>query len=95
VWGGTIIFPGNYSAQFMAALSDYQSNGQLDKNSAILPYVGLSSDVIVATFSYLKPVERPKAFEAFYDIPIMEDTTRIWDTFAEMASAPIPYTLAR
>lgn len=79
----------------MAALSDYQEKGQLDKNSAILPYVGLVADAIVATFAYLEPVERPDAFKAFYDIPVQEDLTQIWDTFGEMVSAPIPYTLAR
>lgn len=90
-----MIFPGNASAQFMAALADYQAKGQLDKKSAILPYVGLIADAVVAQFSYLEPVERPEAFEAFYDIPVVQDLTQVWDTFAAMVTAPIPYNMTR
>nr|D7UQ40.1 RecName: Full=Bifunctional solanapyrone synthase; AltName: Full=FAD-dependent monooxygenase sol5; AltName: Full=Prosolanapyrone-II oxidase; AltName: Full=Prosolanapyrone-III cycloisomerase; AltName: Full=Solanapyrone biosynthesis protein 5; Flags: Precursor [Alternaria solani]BAJ09785.1 oxidase/Diels-Alderase [Alternaria solani] len=95
IWGGSMIFPGNASAQFMAALADYQAKGQLDKKSAILPYVGLIADAVVAQFSYLEPVERPEAFEAFYDIPVIQDLTQVWDTFAAMVTAPIPYNMTR
>lgn len=90
-----MVFPGNYSEQFLAAMADYQAKGQFDTKSAMLPYIALNSDVIIQQYAYLDAVERPNAFEAFYDIPVLQDTTQIFDSFYDMVTVPLSYTLAR
>ncbi|KAI1462947.1 oxidase/Diels-Alderase [Daldinia caldariorum] len=95
VWGGLVQFPGNSSKQFMAAMAEYQAKGQLDTKSAILPYVGINNDSIIATFVYLDGVVRPDAFKPFFQLPILADYTQVFDNFYEFANIDIPYAVPR
>lgn len=95
VWGGTIAFPANASEQFMAAVAEYQRVGQLDEKSAILPYMAPVNDTILVTFCYLDGVDHPDAFAPFYKLPILADTTAIFDNLYGLASLPLPVDITR
>ncbi|KAK6950570.1 hypothetical protein Daesc_008898 [Daldinia eschscholtzii] len=95
VWGGLVQFPGNSSKQFMAAMAEYQAKGQFDTKSAILPYVGINNDTIIATFVYLDGVVRPDAFKPFFEIPTTADFTQVFDNFYQLANVDIPYAVPR
>lgn len=95
VWGGLVEFPGNYSKQFMAAMVEYQALGQLDTKSAILPYIGINNDTILATFVYYDGVDHPDAFKSFFEIPAIADNTQVFDSFYEFANVDIPYAVPR
>lgn len=90
VWGGTVIYSANYSEDFMAAMADYQQDGQLDTKSAILPYLAVTNDTILSTMVYLDDVEKPDAFAPFYDIPSVQDGTQIYDNFHQFAESALP-----
>lgn len=74
----------------MAAMAQYQAEGQLDTNSAILPYVAVNNDTILSTFVYLDAVEKPAAFAPFYNIPNTSDSTQIFDSFYDFAHGGLP-----
>ncbi|KAI0478373.1 oxidase/Diels-Alderase [Xylariaceae sp. FL0804] len=95
VWGGLIEYAGNASTQFLAAMADYQASGQLDKKSAILPYVGLNNDTILATFVYFGDVDRPAAFQPFYDISAAGDYTQIYDSLYNITNLSVPFVVPR
>ncbi|KAI0846070.1 oxidase/Diels-Alderase [Daldinia vernicosa] len=95
VWGGLVQFPGNSSKQFMAAMAEYQGNGQFDTKSAILPYIGINNDTILATFVYLDGVVRPDAFAPFFEIPVTADYTQVYDNFYEFCQVDLPYQVPR
>lgn len=90
VWGGTVIYSGEHSEDFMAAMAEYQKDGQLDTKSAILPYLAVTNDTILSTMVYLDAVERPEAFAPFYEIPSIQDGTQIYNSFYEFANAGLP-----
>ncbi|KAI2785053.1 oxidase/Diels-Alderase [Daldinia loculata] len=95
IWGGLVQFPGNSSKQFMAAMAEYQAKGQLDTKSAILPYIGINNDTILATFVYLDGVVRPDAFKPFFEIPVIADYTQVFDSFYQFAQVDLPYAVPR
>ncbi|KAK5625854.1 hypothetical protein RRF57_001570 [Xylaria bambusicola] len=90
VWGGAVTYSTKYSADFMAAIAEYQLNGQKDTNSALLPYIAVGNDTILATFSYLDGIDNPDAFAPFYRIPNTSDTTQVLNSFYELASGSLP-----
>ncbi|KAF7538399.1 hypothetical protein G7054_g2974 [Neopestalotiopsis clavispora] len=90
VWGGVVLYSANYSKDFMAAMADYQTSGQLDTNSAILPYLAVNNDTILSTMVYLDEVKQPEAFAPFYAIPNLTDTTQIYDSFYDFANGGLP-----
>ncbi|KAJ5217446.1 oxidase/Diels-Alderase [Penicillium chermesinum] len=91
VWGGTVIYSGDKAKAFMAALADFQADGQLDRKAAILPYLALTNDTIFATFAYLDPTVKPNAFDAFFQIPNVTDLTKVHDSFYDLASTGLPF----
>ncbi|KAI1389021.1 oxidase/Diels-Alderase [Hypoxylon trugodes] len=95
VWGGIMQFPGNYSTQFMEAMFEYQTDGQLDTKSAVLPYIGINNDTIITTFVYFDEVQRPEAFKPFYDIPTTVDQTMVWDNFYELSKVAVDFAVPR
>jgi hypothetical protein len=83
VWGGIIIYSINQMDQVMAAIAEYQTVGQLDPKSAVLPYVAVNNfNAIFISFVYLDAVDRPEAFAPFYAIPSLSDDTKIHDNFS-------------
>ncbi|ROV86748.1 hypothetical protein VMCG_10914 [Cytospora schulzeri] len=95
VWGGSMAFPANASKDFMSALVQFQREGQLDQKTAILPYMAPMNDTILVAFCYLDGVDHPSAFAPFYKLPILFDTTQVFDNFYELASLPLPVTVPR
>jgi hypothetical protein len=90
VWGGTMVYSAAHAEDFMAALAEYQAHGQLDKKSSMLPYLAVTNDTILSTFLYQDGVERPDAFAPFYDIPSLQDGTKIYNNFHEFAESGLP-----
>lgn len=84
VWGGEILYSGDKQDALMRAFAEYQSTGQLDEKSAMMSYVGVNNDTIILALTYLDDVERPAAFNAFYNISSQQDTTSIKDNFTEL-----------
>lgn len=68
----------------MRAFAEYQTDGQLDKKSALMSYVGVNNDTIIIAFAYLDEANRPEAFAPFYKIPSLADTTGPKNSFAEL-----------
>ncbi|KAE8151805.1 bifunctional solanapyrone synthase [Aspergillus avenaceus] len=95
VWGGRILYSGNSSKAFMAAVAEYQQSGQFDNKTAILPYLGLNNDTIICTLAYMDEVERPDAFKPFYDIPAVQDETQMYDNFTALATIEVPSVVPR
>lgn len=79
----------------MAAVAEFQRDGQLDEKAAILPYMAPINDTILVTFCYLDGVDHPSAFDAFFKLPILYDGTQIFDDFYGLASLPLPVTVPR
>ena len=90
VWGGQVTFSSEYSKDFMAAMAEFQLDGQLDAKASILPYLAVTNDTILASFVYLAEAERPDAFAPFYLIPNTSDSTQIYDSFYDFANAGLP-----
>ncbi|KAI3316473.1 oxidase/Diels-Alderase [Xylariaceae sp. AK1471] len=90
VWGGLVTYSANYSKDFMAAIAQYQSSGQLDTDSAMLPYLAFSNDTILSTFIHLGGEEKPKAFAPFYNIPNTSDSTQVFESFYDFANGGLP-----
>jgi FAD/FMN-containing dehydrogenase len=65
VWGGTLVFTNEQRDSVLRAIAQYQLSDQKDKNSAILPYLGVSNDTIYISFTYLENTERPSAYNRF------------------------------
>jgi hypothetical protein len=79
----------------MQAFAAYQRSGQLDRDSALLSYMGINNNTIYVTLVYLNAVERPAAFEAFYGIPSIYDGTRIHDNFTDLINEQIDLVVPR
>lgn len=88
VWGGIILYDGDQQDNIMRAFAEYQSTGQLDRKSALMSYVGVNNKTIVLVLAYLDEVERPAAFNAFYNITSLQDTTGTKNSFTELVNAP-------
>ena len=86
VWGGLVIYNNSYQDQLMSAFASYQQQGQLDEDSALLTYLAINNETVFAAYIYFQPVEKPKAFDAFYSIPALEDLTAIHDNFSDLVN---------
>lgn len=97
VWGGTIIYSNDYRDQLMRAFATYQVSGQLDIKSALIAYLAVTNDTAFVTLYYLDAVERPEAFEPFYAIPALQDTTKIHGRFSDtmLGGLDLTKTVAR
>jgi hypothetical protein len=96
VWGGIIIYSIDQIDKVMAAIAEYQFQGQLDPKSAILPYVAVNNfNAIFISFVYLDAVDRPAAFEPFYTIPSLSDDTKIHTNFSAAIAEVIDKVLPR
>jgi hypothetical protein len=86
VWGGTILFTGEFRDELMQAFANYQKIGQHDQNSAVLSYLAINKATEYASLMYLDVVERPAAFEPFYisGATVVADTTSIRDSFSSV-----------
>lgn len=94
IWGGLLLFNGSQQDALVSAIAKYQEKGQLDTKSALISDMIISNDTLTLTLVSFKPTEKPTAFEAFYGIPAVQDTTKLHSTFLEVitegVSNPIP-----
>ncbi|OAL43510.1 bifunctional solanapyrone synthase [Pyrenochaeta sp. DS3sAY3a] len=98
VWGGTIVYYGEFRDQLMEAFATYQQSGQLDKKSAVLSYLAINNATAYVSLAYLEPVDRPEVFAPFYNISgamIVADTTAIRDSFSSLFSEDINRVVPR
>ncbi|PQE03940.1 6-hydroxy-D-nicotine oxidase protein [Rutstroemia sp. NJR-2017a BVV2] len=95
VWGGSIIYSNEYRDQLMLAFAAYQRSGQLDRNSALLSYMGINNNTIYVTMIHLNATERPAAFQPFYEIPNVYDGTGLQDNFTAVISQQMDLVVPR
>lgn len=96
VWGGIKFYSLDHLPALYAALAEYQTVPNKD------PYANLDLQAAVTNASigvllnliYLKPVESPSAFDVFYDIPTLLDTTKI-QTMTEFLSGGVLPSIPR
>lgn len=86
-------FPFQY--RFMSAIAEFQTTGQLDTKTAILPHIAPINDTIPATFVYFEPVKYPDAFAPFYQLANFLDATQIYESFYDIAILPVPSAVPR
>jgi hypothetical protein len=80
----------------MLAFAEYQRTGQLDRDSALLSYMGINNNTLYVTVVHLNTTElRPAAFQAFYDIPNIYDSTGIHANFNDLISQQIDLVVPR
>lgn len=92
VWGGIKVYSLDQLPAVYAALAEYQASPNKD------PYANLdlqaattnSSIGVLLNLIYLKPVESPPAFTAFYEIPTVADTTKIRTLTDFLANGVLP-----
>lgn len=98
VWGGTIVYYGEFRDELMEAFATYQQSGQLDTKSAVLSYLAINNATAYVSLMYLDPVDRPDAFAPFYNISgaiIVADTTSIRDSFSSVFAEDINRVVPR
>ncbi|KAF2265021.1 bifunctional solanapyrone synthase [Lojkania enalia] len=95
VWGGTLVYTNDHRDAVMRAYAAYQKDGQLDTNSGLLSYMAISNNTYFINFAYLDGVERPKAFQPFYNIPTVADMTALYDNFTELLKPTLPLGVPR
>ena len=96
VWGGIKEYSLEYLPAIMGAMFEYQSQPNKDPYANIMmqAFTTNSSVGVVLNMVYLKPVQRPTAFEPFYKFPTIDDTTRI-QTLTEMIAGQRVPTIPR
>lgn len=95
VWGGSIIYSGNHLDDLLRAFATYQEVGQLDTNSALQSDMAITNDTLILTLVYFGAVERPKAFQPFFDIPPLADNTQLFDDLSELVNQQADAVLPR
>lgn len=96
IWGGPLIYTNDQRDAVMRALHSYQKSGQLDTNSAVLPYLFINNNTIQLTLVYLRETsQRPAAFQPFYDIPMISDLTKTYDKFSDLVRSPVNLVVPR
>lgn len=95
VWGGTVAYNNTYLESLMKAFAIYQSEGQLDTKSAVIANMVLNQNILLLTLVYLGPVERPAAFQPFYDIPALSDQAQLQNNFRDLVGPPLAVQLPR
>ena len=87
VWGGVRQWNGSQIAAVSDAFAEYQRVGQLDTKSSLIADLVPTNDTLYITFVYFAPVTTtPKAFDAFYKIPAVADTTALHPNFLDLVS---------
>lgn len=84
-----------YVESLMKAFAIYQSEGQLDTKSAVIANMVLNQNILLLTLVYLGPVERPAAFQPFYDIPALSDQAQLQNNFRDLVGPPLAVQLPR
>jgi hypothetical protein len=82
----------------MQAFATYQKSGQLDQKSAVLSYLAINNATAYVSMMYLDAVERPAAFDPFYNISgatVVADTTSIRDSFSSVFDEDINRVVPR
>lgn len=79
VWGGIKFYSLEQLPALYAALAEYQTSPNKDPyaNLDLQAAVKNSSIGVLLNLIYLKPVESPSAFDVFYGIPTLQDTTKV------------------
>lgn len=96
VWGGIKFYNLDQLPALYAALAEYQTSPNKDPyaNLDLQAAVTNSSIGILLNLIYLKPVESPPAFQAFYNIPTLQDTTKI-QTMTEFLTGGVVPSIPR
>ncbi|KAF2233370.1 FAD-binding domain-containing protein [Viridothelium virens] len=96
-WGGLVVYNNSYQDQYMSALEAYQKQGQVnDTSTALLTYLAINNQTIFATYVSFGDEVKPSAFQPFYDIPVVEDSTALYDSFIDLANnVQINYAVPR
>lgn len=95
VWGGALVYTNDYRDDLMRAFATYQKEGQLDRKSALLSYMGISNNTIYVILAYLDEVEKPAAFKPFYDIPSTFDGTSMHNNLTDLMSQDVDRVVPR
>ncbi|MCJ1247587.1 hypothetical protein MMC30_004802 [Trapelia coarctata] len=90
VWGGLKVYSLEQLPAVLAAMFEYQSVANKDPYANVMIQAATTnaSVGVILNMVYLKPEASPSAFNPFYSIPTLFDTTRIL-TFTEMMSGQI------
>lgn len=95
IWGGALVYTSDRRDDVMQAVAAYQYSGQLDRRSAILSYMGINNNTLYVILAYMDAVERPAAFEPFYQIPNIFDGTRIRENLTELITEDVDRVVPR
>lgn len=95
VWGGALVYTNEHRDDVMRAMATYQESGQLDRHSALLSYMGINNNTLYVILAYMNGVEKPAAFEPFYQIPNIFDGTRMRDNLTDLISEDIDRVVPR
>ncbi|KAG8159952.1 hypothetical protein KVR01_010589 [Diaporthe batatas] len=93
VWGGIKVYGLEQLPTIYAALAEYQTSPNKDPyaNLDLQAAVTNSSIGVLLNLIYLKPVESPPAFKVFYEIPTLQDTTKIQTMTEFLTGGVLPY----
>lgn len=89
VWGGVISYNESHQDALMNAFAEYQHIGQLDQSTATITYMLINNGTLAVTLVYFGSVERPSAFQPFYDIPALSDLTTLHDNLTDLIDQPL------
>ena len=89
VWGGTISYNESHQDALMNAFAEYQHVGQLDQSTATITYMFINNGTLAVTLVCFGSVQRPGAFQPFYDIPALSDLTKLHDNFTDLIDQPL------
>lgn len=95
IWGGSFIYTDQYWDQVMLAFAQYQREGQLDRDSALLSYIGINNNTIYVTLVYFQPISNPQAFPPFYNIPFIFNGTGIFPNLTSLISQQVDRVVPR
>ena len=89
VWGGTISYNESHQDALMNAFAEYQHAGQLDQSTSTITYMFIINGTLAVTLVYFGSVQRPGAFQPFYDIPALSDLTTLHDNLTDLIDEPL------
>lgn len=95
VWGGVITYNESRQDALMNAFAEYQHVGQLDRSTATITYMLVNNGTLAVTLVYFGSVQRPDAFQPFYDIPALSDLTRLHDNLTDLIDQPLDQGVPR
>ncbi|KUL91069.1 hypothetical protein ZTR_01016 [Talaromyces verruculosus] len=92
VWGGIKVYDLEYLPEVLAALNTYQSVENKDPYANLMVQAATTNTSIgvLLNLVYLKPMANPAAFDPFYGIPTLEDTTVIQSFVDFLSGAVMP-----